>query len=465
MNKMNKKYLFINMAKSVMILSWLGMGMTYSMDGIGEDLGTKENFNLARLGYQQNILYRMNDFSSRISQIQEEDSSGFFEIRKEIREYIEHLRSVLERSSNSQLLSFDDFFDNTLNYNILKTVPISIQNDFPALSDAVDSLILDFDPFETNPNKKCNISLLSGTAAMISGLMSDRNLDSIVRPDRFHTELTESSIHELDFYSLEESSKNLLSEFSHLKFEDFLQGPTDAACFLYSLLWGTHENEVLKQKIFQNIKRDNEGNYYILNPNDNENVVVIPQELTSFTEGDVVMRSTLHPSKNNILRAIGMYVLKRMTSENEGDDPRAYQLYDDPNEGDFLFGHKVHVLSSNGLEGGDKFLVQDNGDVIIEYEKRREEPIANSEETKTVVDRIKSRITGDFVISVSGTKHAKVVYFNKSDGSWYYFDNEIDTTKTIDKALTLWKHCDDLLIRTFTFARIFGDFQEIPFEK
>lgn len=43
-----------------------------------------------------------------------------------------------------------------------------------------------------------------------------------------------------------------------------------------------------------------------------------------------------------------------------------------------------------------------------------------------IVHRKKEKISGDFVLSVSGSKHARVIYYKKDEGKWYLFNNEVN---------------------------------------
>lgn len=402
---------------------------------------------------ENELLKTFEKFAYNVSVISDDRTDSIHELKKNtIREMDVFLASV-SQGSVDQFQSLCYFFDNTLMYNLIDSLPKQIKNFYPHLYALIKKLKRlcdsDDDPvMGSNVKDKVSCFLINRCANELNE-MEDTFIPKITI-DNVHSHLKESIIDELEFSFI--PNQEVHAEFKALKLEDFIQTEFDGACCLYSFLWGIHQNDVLNERLLSAIQKDGHGNYYFKYLDGSHNALQVPAQYVSSSSEEI---SHWHPSKSPLLRAIGIYVRARMASASDASDLVAYQLYDYTEQGDYVLGGKVRVYTINGLDGGDKVYLQGNGDILVDWEDRKEFLGA------TVVARKKAIIKGDCVLSVSATKHARSIYYNDRDKEWYYFDNEVDKTKTLDKSLQLYYNRENLTDE-FKFVRLFGLFQETP---
>lgn len=197
---------------------------------------------------------------------------------------------------------------------------------------------------------------------------------------------------------------DVLDEFKDISTADLFQTMDGGACILYSFLWGVHANQILTKALTANIKKF-EGRYYIKNP--------ITGKINIISQDDIKsVNPSLHPSRNPLLRAIGIYVLAALNEYLGGE----------------ISGENF-VLT---VDGKDLFF----GKNILELRQKSGDHLTlNSDGTITVIegsDKKAKTISGDFVISVGGVGHAQVVYFDKSKGHWFQFNNQSSSSKDIE---------------------------------
>lgn len=187
-----------------------------------------------------------------------------------------------------------------------------------------------------------------------------------------------------------------LDQFEALSPLDLFQTSKDKACVLYSFLWGVHENQILAKAFLSNIKTF-EDRYYIKNPITGKIFMISQEDIQS-------VDPNLHPSRDPLFRAIGIYVLRALNDHLGGEIPA-----------------ENFVLS---VEGKDLFFAENTLDL---RQKRGDHLTLNPDGTIYVVqDGGKKReiISGDFVISVAGRSHAQAVYFDKNKRCWFQFNNQ-----------------------------------------
>lgn len=417
-----------SIGKVIALVSWINLGLPIA---VGMDVSpTPEEMigckNIRTL--ETYILKRLSFYAHKINEIS--GGSELIHLKEDIRSFAEvELRDILNGCSDDSLAILDSFIGSTISYqqdlsdsNVLNDLQENLKG-FPELYDLVVEITTKVNEegehillFSSKYREKAALSLLNKVIFLVKDELKRREL-----PDYLYQRLTESTVQELNIEHLVPVS-NLIEGFKNLSVSDFLQDQFKGACLLYSLLWGIHENETLTNELFKHIMTDIDGGYYFESPL-TEEVVYVPNEFVSFKG-----ISNFHPSKNKLIRAIGMYILNQMPETGL----KAYQLYDDPEEGDYLFGHNVLVYNAFGpkirVEGqeivaSDALWLTDEGDVIVDTYQINDEEESIEEAPEAFKKKVK--ISGNFVLSVSGAKHARVIYYNKSEGQWYFFNNEV----------------------------------------
>lgn len=193
--------------------------------------------------------------------------------------------------------------------------------------------------------------------------------------------------------------KSALDEFNALTPQDFFQKSFNNACALYSTLWAIHQTPDLKKVLMENISKEG-GNYHIKNPITGTVTVISPADI----EDEVAKFSELHPSKNSLVRAIGIYLNKFNQTEGWGKQGGQFYLYSFFNDfRDLLFGKKF----IGPQDPNKKIKLKADGSIVIKNEKG-----------------IEQLITGNFIISANFRGHAVAFYFDKSHNQWMRFDNQ-----------------------------------------
>lgn len=401
---------------------------SFSMEAEPTPETTEEAHGISCLNINQlkrNILQILNFYCVEISKL--ESTKEIQHVKNDAVNFAKEVLPTILNSCNAiSLNELDNFMDETINFErdlndplILEEFKANLMN-YPKLLETVLYLHLNPMIFSSGSLKdKALYSVISNTLSQIKSGTSDSPL-----PDHFYKQLSESSINELNTVMFVENET--LKQFESLTLSDFLQNQFHGACLLYSLLWGIHENKTLTQEMIKNIKIDRDGNYYFNIPH-SEDVIIIPHELVTFVQEPFseikTYGSSFHPSKNELIRALGLYVLKRM-----GDlaaTERAYHIYDvnEPEQGDFLLGLPYRVFTAFGPQDGDKVWLTKDGDIIVDYIVTDG---SNDEYVDESVHRKKEKLRGDFVLSVSGSKHARSIYYKRDEGKWYLFNNEVN---------------------------------------
>ena len=186
-----------------------------------------------------------------------------------------------------------------------------------------------------------------------------------------------------EFQTLSTSSKN------------FKQSSHQAACILYSFLYGVSQNKTLSKNLENLLSKDKNGNYYV------NDIKIAKGTLTSAS-------SEKHPSKSLVLRALGEYVIEKM--ENELGIP-----------------HFENYVLTN-WEGKDLFF--DKPIVAIPHREWIESGISKFQKDGSI--NIKNvRYSGDFVVSWSRSGRARSMYFTGE--KWQSYDNQLDYPSDITK--------------------------------
>lgn len=429
MNRFYGKYLITLLLMTISLAntnSVFSMELEPSPEILSEDEKGIGCANIDQL--KQNIIEKLNFYCEEIKRL--ESTEEIQSVKTDALHFSRNeLPTILNTCSAIALDELYNFLDETINFQrdledplILEEFKTNLIN-HPKLLEII--LYLHLNPLtftEGSLKEKALYSVFSNTLTTIRIANKANPIDTL--PDYFYKQLSESPISELNTEMFEKDE--ILKEFTSLKLSDFVQNQYQGACILYSLLWGIHENKTLTQELIKNIRKDKDGNYYFNIPN-SENVIIIPHKLVTF-EQESFSRvksygSALHPSKKELIRAIGLYILKRM-----GDlalNERAYYVYDTniPEEGDFLLGLPYRVFTAFGPHGGDTVRLMEDGSIIVDY-------IRTDDVTGNMIDRKREKLSGDFVLSVSGSKHARSIYYRKDIGKWYLFNNEVNVDKT-----------------------------------
>lgn len=187
-----------------------------------------------------------------------------------------------------------------------------------------------------------------------------------------------------------------LDQFKALSSADLIQSSKDRACVLYSFLWAVHENQILTKAFLSNIKTF-EDRYYIKNP--------ITGKIYMISQEDIqTVDSTLHPSRDPLFRAIGLYVLAALNDYLGGEIP-AENFVLSADGKDLFFAENTLDLRK---KRGDHLTLNPDGTIYVVQDKGQKAEI----------------ISGDFIISVAGRSHARAVYFDENKRHWFQFNNQ-----------------------------------------
>ncbi len=201
----------------------------------------------------------------------------------------------------------------------------------------------------------------------------------------------------------------------------FKQKYSDWACNLYSYLYAVAQNKRLSKELASQIFKDTYGNYYI------SGIKIKKDEIDNIKTTE---EKKLHPSNVEVVKAIGVYVQKRMAKEMDTWG-RGYFIANVYWKEDFLFGRPYKRIPS--WDNAKQF--SSDGTLIVD----------------------KKTYSGDFVVSLVGSPnnsycHARSIYYDKVKGEWCYYDNQRARPAVI-------KDCDMIDLKA-DYANILGYFEE-----
>ena len=140
----------------------------------------------------------------------------------------------------------------------------------------------------------------------------------------------------------------------------------------------------------------------------------------------------MHPSNVEVVKAIGVYVRKRMAKETDTWGGGGYFITNVYWKEDFLFGRPYKRIPS--WDNAKQFL---SGGILKVGEKT---------------------YSGDFVVSLVGSPnnsycHARSIYYDKVKGEWCYYDNQSFGPSFI-------MDCNELRLQSIVDVKILGCFVE-----
>ncbi len=203
----------------------------------------------------------------------------------------------------------------------------------------------------------------------------------------------------------------------------FKQRYIDWACNLYSYLYAVAQTKVLRDELASKIFKDEDGNYYI------SGIKVAKSEIDNIAE------PKLHPSTFNVVKAIGIYVQKRMAQETTAFQEEPYEVVNMFWKEDFVLNRPYKRIPSWNNANAKQFLP---GGILKIGEK--------------------TTYSGDFVVLLGGSPnnsycHSRSIYYDKVKGEWCYYDNQSFGPSFI-------MDCNELRLQSIVDVKILGCFVE-----